>query len=69
VPFPDELRLIGNGKALPAYDRIFNAVGQGRSEAETSWIHKVFNFGEVDAALDELGRSPFGKVVINLASG
>jgi NADPH:quinone reductase-like Zn-dependent oxidoreductase len=32
-------------------------------------ISKVFNFGEVDAALDELGRSPFGKVVINLASG
>ena len=28
VPFPDELRLIGNGKALPAYDRIFNAVAR-----------------------------------------
>ena len=28
MPFPDELRLIGNGKALPAYDRIFNAVAR-----------------------------------------
>ena len=25
VPFPDVLRLIGNGKALPAENRIFNA--------------------------------------------